>query len=429
MMRPAIFIFSLLIAMQLPFMAAGRAQVGTEQLLVEEVLRDLRGNILPFWIKYSPDPGGGFYGAIRNNGTPIPQSPKGGVLNARILWTFSRAYHLFGEEEYKVLADRAQHYFIRHFIDKEMCGSYWTVNADGTMGNSAKQTYGIAYAIYGIAEHYRATGNDESLNQAVALFQSLEKYAFDPLKGGYIESFNRDWSKPERYGYDGTGVAPKTMNTHLHVLEAYSLLYQVWPDAVLEKQLRGLINLFTEKIINKETWHQKLFLTMEWENLEEIDSYGHDIELSWLLYEAAEALGDEDLSDEIKTVALNLVDTQMAEGWNQEMGYMNYESIDGQLIRKIDWWPQAESVVAFYNAWQITQDEKYLTAALQTWSFVKENLIDDEHGGWYSGLDADNRPATGRSKVDLWTCPYHNSRMGFELFVRSQQHQEINHFE
>jgi len=315
-MKRCIFVFFLMIALQLPFSAAVRAQFGTEQILVEEVLRDLQGNILPFWVKHSPDPNGGFYGTIRNNGIPIPQSPKGAVLNAGILWTFSRAYRLFGNEEYKELADRAQNYFIRYFIDKEYGGSYWTINADGTIQNSAKQTYGIAFAIYGLAEHYRATGNDESLNQAVSLFQTLEKHAFDPLNGGYIESFNRNWSKPEKYGYDGSGVAPKTMNTHLHVLEAYSLLYQVWPDAALEKQLRGLITLFVEKILNKDTWHQKLYLTMEWENLENIDSYGHDIELSWLLYEAAEALGDQDLLGEIKTVALNLVDTQMAEGWN-----------------------------------------------------------------------------------------------------------------
>lgn len=425
-MRRSIFILFLMMALQLPYSAAVRAQRSTEQILVEEVLRDLQGNILPFWVKYSPDPNGGFYGTIQNNGMPIPESPKGGVLNARILWTFSRAYRLFGNKEYKALADRAQHYFLRYFIDKEYGGSYWTVHADGTMGNSAKQTYGIAFAIYGLAEHYRATGNDESLNQAVSLFQTLEKYAYDPLNGGYIESFNRDWSKPERYGYDGSGVAPKTMNTHLHVLEAYSLLYQLWPDTTLEKQLRSLITLFTGKILNKETWHQKLFLTMDWKNLENIDSYGHDIELSWLIYEAAEALGDQELLGEIKTVTLNLVDMQMAEGWNKELGYMNYESVDGNLIQEIEWWPQAESVVAFYNAWQITLDEKYLSAALRTWNFVKDNLIDYEYGEWYSGLEADYKPSTRRPKADLWKCPYHNSRMGFELFVRSQLNQENN---
>ncbi|MDD2380845.1 MAG: AGE family epimerase/isomerase [Mariniphaga sp.] len=428
-MRRSIHILFLMITLQLSFPAAVNAQSEAEQLVVDEVLRDLRGNILPFWVKYSPDPSGGFYGTIRNNGMPVPQSSKGGVLNARILWTFSRAYRLFGDDTYKELADRAQHYFIRYFIDKEMGGAYWMVNADGSRADRAKQTYGIAYDIYGLAEHYRATGNEEILNQAVSLFHTLEKHAFDTVNGGYVESFNRDWSKPEKYGYDGSGVAPKTMNTHLHVLEAYSLLFQVWPDAALEMQLRGLINLFTKNILNKESWHQKLFLTMEWENLEEIDSYGHDVELSWLLYEAAEVLGDKELLGEIKTVALHLVDIQMAEGWNEELGYLNYERVNGQLISKIEWWPQAESVVAFYNAWQITQDEKYLAAAIRTWNFVKENLIDKEYGEWYSGLGADNKPVVNRPKADLWKCPYHNSRMGFELFVRSQQNYKNNEYE
>ncbi|MDN5289955.1 MAG: cellobiose epimerase [Anaerophaga sp.] len=425
-MKRLIFILFIMMALLLPNSRSVRAQDSTEQILVEEVLLDLQDNILPFWIKYSPDPNGGFYGTIQNNGVPVPKSPKGGVLNARILWTFSTAYRLFGNEEYKVLADRAQNYFIRNFIDKEYGGTYWTVNTNGTVQNSAKQTYGIAFAIYGLAEHYRATGNNESLNQAVLLFQTLEKYAYDPVYGGYIESFNRDWSKPERYGYDGSGVAPKTMNTHLHVLEAYSLLYQVWPDASLKKQLRGLITLYPEKIINTERWHQKLFLTRDWKNLKNIDSYGHDIELSWLIYEAAEALGDKELLSEIKTVTLKLVDTQMAEGWNKELGYMKYESADGHLIQKIEWWPQAESVVAFYNAWQITLDEKYLSAAFKTWNFIKDHLIDKEYGEWHSGLGADYKPLTLRPKADIWKCPYHNSRMGFELFLRSQFNQKNN---
>lgn len=411
-------VFLLLITLQLPFSGIVKAQAGKEQKLACEVLTDLQENILPFWVKHASDPSGGFYGTILNNGVPLPQSPKGGVLNARILWTFSRAYYYFKNEEYKELADRAQEYFIQYFIDKKYAGSFWTVNADGSPQNTAKQTYGIAFAIYGMAEHFRATGNKESLKQAVSLYNTLEKYAFDSVNGGYIESFERDWMKPEKYGYDGSGIAPKTMNTHLHVLEAYTLLYEVWPDKGLKKQLRNLISVFLNKIINKETWHQRLYLTMDWENLEHIDSYGHDIELSWLLLEAAKVLKDEVLIDEVKVVSLNLVDTQMTEGWSK-VGFLNYERVNGELDSKLEWWPQAESVIAFFNAWQMTGDEKYLDASVKTWDWIKTNLIDNENGEWFGGLDSNNKPNTRRPKADLWKCPYHNSRMGFELYIRS----------
>ena len=398
------------------------AQVSSEKKvsrLVNETTQNLKSNILPFWEKYSPDPDGGFYGTVLNDGTAVPDAAKGCVLNARILWTFSRAYQLFGDDRYKELANRAQNYFLQYFIDTEYGGAFWSVKADGKPLDDNKQTYGIAFAIYGLAEHYRATGNKESLNQAIKLYKTLEKQAYDPVNGGYIESFMRDWKTPERFGYDGTGIASKTMNTHLHVLEAYTLLYKVWPDSGLEKQLRGLIGIFLEKIIDQQTWHQRLFLTKEWENIEDIDSYGHDVELSWLFLEAAEVLKDESLVKQAKTIAINLVDVQMKEGLNPD-GSLQYERDNGELKGGLEWWPQAESVTAFFNAWQITGDQKYLKASVKTWEWIKTNLVDNEYGEWYGGLDPDGKPNTKRPKVNMWKCPYHNSRMAFELYDRTQ---------
>jgi len=384
--------------------------------LVTATTRNVQENILSFWSTHAPDPRGGFYGTLLNDGTPVPDDPKGEVLNARILWTFSRAYALFGTERYKQLADTAQHYFLRHFFDPVYGGTYWSVKADGTPLDQEKQTYGIAFAIYGLAEHFRATGNEASLDQAVALYRTLEKYAYDPVNGGYIESFTRDWKKPKRYGYDGKGIAAKTMNTHLHVIEAYTLLYKVWPDPGLRKQLMELAGIFMEKIIDTQTWHQRLFLTMDWKNLEHIDSYGHDMELSWLFLEAAEALQDEPLIEQAKAIALHLVDTQMKEGWNQD-GSLLYEREDGVVEGGLDWWPQAESVVAFFNAWRISGDISYLDAALKTWNWINSNLVDTIHGEWYGGLGADGKPDIHRPKANMWKCPYHNSRMAFELYV------------
>ncbi|WP_165004223.1 AGE family epimerase/isomerase [Seramator thermalis] len=392
--------------------------ISKSQQLVNEVVEDLQENILPFWIKYAPDPLGGFYGTLKNNGEPIKTSQKGSVLNARILWTFSAAYLIFNDSDYKEIADRAQKYFVNHFIDTEYGGTYWSVNADGSPGIVEKQTYGIAFGIYGLAEHYRATNNCESLQYAIELYRTLEKYSFDNDNGGYIESFTRNWKKPERYGYDGKGIAEKTMNTHLHVLEAYTTLYRVWKDPVLKERLRGLIEIFLNKIIDQDTWHQHLFFTKDWQNLENIDSYGHDMELSWLLLEAAEVLDEEDIIEEVLPVGLKLVDTQMSEGWTKE-GAMLYERNNGEIKGGLEWWPQAESVIAFYNAWQISNDEKYLDAAIKTWKWIESHLIDKEYGEWFGGLLPDGTPDRSRPKADLWKCPYHNSRMGFELFNRT----------
>lgn len=413
----------LLISFSVQMFSLAFAQLTTQEKvsgLVHESVLDLKDNTLPFWERNTPDPNGGFYGSVLNDGTAVPDAPKGGVLNARILWTFSRAYKLYGNENYKQLADRAQKYFIRYFIDQEYGGTYWTIKANGSPLNEEKQTYGIAFSIYGLAEHYRATENEESLKQAIELYYLLEKHAYDPAKGGYIESFLRDWQAPKRYGYDGTGKASKTMNTHLHILEAYTLLYNVWPNAGLEKQLKGIIDVFSNHIINKNSWHQNLFLTNEWENLEHIDSYGHDMELSWLLLEAAEALNDESLINEAKTIAIHLVDTQMKEGWNPD-GSLLYERENDQIKGGLEWWPQAESVVAFYNAWQISGEEKYLDAAIKTWSWIKNNLVDTQYGGWYGGVGPDGKPNLKRPKASLWKCPYHNSRMAFELFKRTKE--------
>lgn len=420
-MKKILFILALTGIVPLFFMATGRISFDEKVLrLVEETTKDVRENILPFWEKNAPDVRGGFYGTLLNDGTPLRDAPKGGVLNARILWTFSKAYELFKKEKYKQLADRAQDYFVQYFIDPEYGGTYWTLRADGTPENTDKQTYGIAFGIYGLAQHYRSTGNSESLRQAIALYHTLEKHAYDSVNGGYIELFTRNWQTPPRYGYDGKGIAPKTMNTHLHVLEAYTLLYRVWPDSVLEKQLRNLIEIFLDKIIDRHRWHQRLFLTMTWENLDEIDSYGHDIELSWLIYEAAMALKDASLIERIRSVTLRLVTTQMKEGWTQE-GYLLYERAEGEIRGGIEWWPQAESVVAFFNAWEITADPAYLDAAVKTWEWIKTHLIDYEYGEWFGGLLPDGTPNKDRPKADLWKCPYHNSRMGFELFDRTHR--------
>ena len=378
--------------------------------LKKEIVQDLTENILPFWATKTIDPNGGFYGKVKFDGTPDPGADKGGILNSRLIWTFSSAYRMLGDEQYKTLADRAQRYFLDHFMDKEYGGTFTSVKADGTPSVSGKMIYQNAFAVYGLSEHYRATGNKESLEAAIAVYNKLVEHAYDPVNGGFIEAFTREWVMIER-GF------PKTMNNNLHVLEALTNLYRVWPDNGLKEQLTRQIDIMSNKILNRETWHENLYLTMDFENKRDIDSYGHDIEFSWLLVEAAEVLGDEKILEDTKYVAVNLARVQLEQGFN-ELGGMYYEKADGKMIESFEWWPQSESVVGYLNAWQISGEQRFLETAVKSWGFIKEYMIDREYGGWYRGVKPDGTPLKNALKVDQWICPYHNGRMGFEVMTR-----------
>ena len=385
--------------------------------LKQEVVQDLTENILSFWVTHSPDSSGGFYGALNFDGTPRENASKGGILNARILWTFSTAYRMLKDEQYLTLANRAQRYFLDHFIDSEYGGSFYTLNIDGAPLDTRKDTYQNVFAIYGLSEHYRATGNRESLDAAVAIYRKIVEYAYDPVNGGFIGcvecrgiEFDREWNRFEV-------ESPKTMNTNLHVLEALTNLYRVWKDEGLKKHLQEEINVMSHKVLNQKTWHEALFFTMDWQNQRNIDSYGHDIEFSWLLVEAAEALGDEDILKDTRRIAVNLVNVQLEEGID-ENGAMMYEKNGDHLNTNLEWWPQAETVVGCLNAWQISGDRKFLDAAVRTWEWIKTYMIDNEYGEWYGSVNANGRQMKNRVKADLWRCPYHNSRMGFELMAR-----------
>ena len=380
--------------------------------LRQEIVRDLTDNILPFWVNHSPDPSGGFYGTLTFDGKPKENAMKGGILNARLLWTFSAAFRLLNDAQYLTLANRAQRYFLDHFMDTELGGSYYTVAADGKPLDMQKNTYQNAFAVYGLSEHYRATGIKESLDAAVAVYRKLVEHAYDPVNGGFIESFDREWQMIEV-------KSPKTMNTNLHVLEALTNLYRVWKDPGLKQHLREEIAVMSNKVLNQKTWHEQLYLTMDWVNQQQIDSYGHDIEFSWLLVEAAEALGDEKILKDTKRIAVNLAAVQLEQGVDKHGAMMyEYDKDRDHLNDNLSWWPQNETVVGCLNAWQISGDRKFLDAAVRNWEWIKTYMIDYEYGEWYGNVSPDGTPRKNGVKADQWRCPYHNSRMGFEVMTR-----------
>ena len=387
--------------------------------LRSEMEHELTAGILPFWMEKMTDhEQGGFYGRIDGEDNLHTDAPKGAILNARILWTFSAAYRLLRKPEYLAVASRAKHYIIDRFYDNDFGGVYWSLNAKGEPLDTKKQIYAQGFAIYGLGEYARATGDSEALEYAIRLFNLIEEHSFDRERNGYIEAFTRDWQPiGDMRLSDKDENTSKTMNTHLHILEPYANLYRTWKDTRLETQLRNMIDLFIGKILNKETYHLDLFFDNDWHTDGNIISYGHDIEASWLIHEAALVLGDERLLPEVEHIIRNIADAA-DEGLNPD-GSMIYESIAGKPAdRELHWWVQAENVVGHVNLYQHFGDQAALDTAARCWQFIKDRLIDHENGEWHWSLMPDGTVNRRDDKAGFWKCPYHNGRMCMEIIER-----------
>ena len=385
--------------------------------LQNEVQWELENNILPFWMNRMIDSEyGGFHGQITGNNQRVVHAPKGAILNARILWTFSAAYRLLRKPEYLETATRAKRYLIDKFYDQEFEGIYWELDYTGQPVQTKKQIYALGFAIYGLSEYNRATGDKETLDYAIRLFKAIEQYSFDPEKNGYMEAFTKDWKLIEDMRLsDKDENEKKTMNTHLHILEPYTNLYRVWKDARLERQLYNLIGLFTEKILDKDTSHLQLFFDDDWQSKYPVVSYGHDIEASWLLHEAARVLGDAGLIAEIEPVVKKIA-AAASEGLTSDGGMIYEKNLTtGHIDGDYHWWVQAETVVGYYNLFRYFGDCGALQHSIDCWEFIKRHLTDDVHGEWFWSLRADGSLNRDDDKAGFWKCPYHNGRMCIEL--------------
>ena len=387
----------------------------------EEMHAELTGNILPFWMeRMKDDRNGGFLPRITGDGQTDASADKGAILNARILWTFSSAYRITDRPEYLETATRAKREIIDRFYDKTYGGIYWSLTPDGKPSDRKKQIYALGFAIYGLGEYARATGDAEALDYAVRLFNDIETHSFDAEKNGYLEAFNEDWSPIGDMRLSEKDINEcKTMNTHLHILEPYTALYRVWKDPQLEKQLRNLISVFREKILDRKTGHLRLFFNEDWASSHDIISYGHDIEASWLLYEAAEVLGDRDLISEMVPYAADIADAA-SEGYIPGGGMIyEFHGDTGAVDADRHWWVQAEAVVGYFNLWQLTGREDALAKAADCWEFIKKHIIYHNGGEWFWSLKADGTANTADDKAGFWKCPYHSGRMCMEIMERS----------
>ena len=373
------------------------------------------GHILDWWVKHMTDPAhGGFLGRIDGQNQPHPDAPRGLVLNSRILWTFAAAARTQNDPGRMASADRAYAYLQAHFLDPQYGGAYWSVAPGGSPLNTRKQIYGLAFAIYGLSEYYRAGGPKTALDEAIALFRWIEQYSFDGVRSGYLEAFARDGSPLADLRLSPRDRNdPKTMNTHLHVLEAYANLYRVWPDRQLAQQLRLLLQVFLDHIVNPLSGHLCLFFDTGWAPQSDVISYGHDIEAAWLLLEAADVLGDSALIQKCRDNAV-IMAIAAARGLDETDGGLWYEN---HLAEK-HWWVQAEAMVGFLNAWQLSGEEHFLDKSLGCWQFVQRHLLDHAHGEWFWGVDARHQVLPGEDKAGFWKCPYHNGRACMEIMER-----------
>jgi cellobiose epimerase len=386
-----------------------------------QVGEHLFGHYLPFWCGPALDPiNGGWMAWLANDLKPDRSQPKGLIVNSRILWAFSAAYQVRPEPLYAEMAERAFDFVMNKFWDGRHGGAFWRLDDAGNVIDDSKKTYGQAFYIYALTEFYRAFGNPLALDRAKKLFGLIEHYAHDAKFGGYLEVCNRDWSAAGVDARLSEKDMPekKSMNNHLHVLEAYTNLHRVWPEPRVAERLRELVDLFLTRILDAGTNHLHHFFNEQWEVRSDTYTFGHDIEASWLLCEAAEELGDATLLARVRPIALQMAGAVFNEGYGADGG-LCYEGRDGQIVDAgRECWPQAEALVGFLNAYQLSGNKTYFAAAEKTWKFIEGRLIDRVQGEWFWRINPDGQPDQKLPKVSEWKGPYHATRACLETMKR-----------
>ena len=369
-------------------------------------------NILKYWSEDAIDSEfGGFLGKRDFYNTIIPKSSKGIILNSRILWSFAASANHLKTDAYKSICERAFQYLKTYFKDNTSKGVYWELDYLGNPINKRKQVYAQAFTIYALSEYYIYSKNEEAKNWAIEIFEQLEIHAKDTVNIGYLEAFNEDWSPIEDMRLSDKDMnAAKTMNTHLHVLEAYTTLLKIYDNDTLKASLKMLIELFLNKFLNKNNYYD-LFFDEKWNLLSNSVSYGHDIETAWLIIEAAEILKDEALIQKTKIAAIKIADTFLENGIDDEGAVINEKNLTTNHVdTDRHWWPQVEALIGLKYAYALKNDNRYLECSFKIWNFTKKYLLDKEHGEWHFRVDENGNPYTNEDKLSMWKAPYHTSR-------------------
>ena len=390
----------------------------------QQVSRNLYENIIPFWMTYSIDRrNGGFYGRITNDLQVDKTAPLSVVLIARILWTFSALFRFDKDTRHLEMAHRAYNYLTKYFSDSKYGGVYWLVAPGGEVLEDKKKIYGQAFAIYGLSEYYASSGEKAALEMAHQIFQLIEKYCHDAINGGYYEATNRDWSETQDLRLSAVDLnEKKSMNSHLHLLEALTNLLRVSSDSLVRARLQELVECHLRYILNPVNNHLYLFFDEKWNPRLNGVSFGHDIEASWLITESAEVLGDDKIQARVKSAVHKIVAAVIAEGFNQHNALPVANDMAGSLsANNFEWWQQAEALVGLINAYQLYGDSSYLDRACRLWDFIDKYFVDWQRGEWYYEISAEGIPNPAKPKVSEWKCCYHNTRACLEVLKRTAQ--------
>ncbi|MEW4369428.1 AGE family epimerase/isomerase [Paenibacillus kandeliae] len=384
--------------------------------LHEEIRQEWLEHILPFWMNLKDEQYGGYYGEVNYELEQRHDQPKGGIATARLLWSFAAAYRVTGNEDIAVHAHHAYRFLSVALTDSEHQGIYWSVNHTGKPLDTRKHVYNQAFAIYALSEYYRATAVPAALEQAIALFHLIESIGYDAELGAYREEFDRRWQQQPNEMLSENGVmADITMNTHIHVLEAYTTLYRVWPDQRVQDALKRLLLILRQRMYDPVKHRLHVFFDRDWKSLLDLTSFGHDIEASWLIDDAMSAI---DCHEPSYIEMIEGLANGVAECAIQADGSLMNEQEQDHIDTTRIWWVQAEAMVGFYNAYQRTGDARFLDTVAGLWTYTRTHLIDSRPGGeWFWSVDDDGHPGT-REIAGMWKCPYHNSRFCIELIER-----------
>lgn len=389
--------------------------------LLRKMNAELTGHILPFWSEKAVDRDhGGFYGRITHTGEIISEAPRSAVLNTRILWTFSAAYRRNSDPGSLDLAARAFDYIETFFNDSRYGGIYWMVGHDGTALDTKKHAYAMAFAIYAFSEYYRASGEHKALNRAMELFRLLGEKSCTQPDEFYYEAFDRKWKRLKDVRLSASDQKERySMNTQLHLLEAFTTLYRIRPDALVQDRLRGLIDLFIKHIYDGSAYHFHAFFDEKRKPVPLPYSYGHDIEAIWLLTDAALVLNDTGLIKKTEAIARDVACNLITEGYDDQMGGIFNTGLNGEVYDSDKhWWSQAEAIVGFLEVYRITGEPVYVEKALHTWNFIESRLIDPAVGEWHFRVNSRGEPYTDEDKLGPWKCPYHTARACLEAAER-----------
>lgn len=373
-----------------------------------------------WWMTYATDhENGGFYGAIDNNNKAIVDANKGAIQNARILWYFSEAAKQTGCIDEYHTAQRTYRYFIDVFLDKTYGGVIWEVNAKGHIINGRKQVYAQAFAIYALTAYYALTNDEHAIRIAEGIFTLIEDNAVDAMHGGYFEAFDQQWQPIDDLRLSSRDPNwPKTMNTHLHIMEAYTTLYQLCPTKRIASALEQLVDLLLTRFVSDDN-QLRCFFDIDWNDMSDTVSYGHNIECSWLLWRAVSVLNAPELQTRVKTKVIAIAQACAERGIGQHGGILDgYNFVTGKYINERIWWVQAEAMVGFLNAYELTKDKIYWDAFESVWRFTRRHQIDTKYGEWRWLSKLDTATDVEYQKSCFWKGPYHNGRAMIEIYRR-----------